>query len=565
MKNFIATSIQRTPKTTPALAVSGSTQRTCRDFATVKRTACPQCDLGRQPTDRTVRLKLSPPLLAGRTQLFARAANNTELKGKMNLLLLKRYPHITALVAVILLAALLVCLGTPVAGALLIVALWQLSQLALSKRRAACFIPMLTEAQIEEFGEIVRGLEREYSSVKGLPARLASLETHHDNLKKEIARLQKQALTAMGGGTGVRWVGNQPFVSDDCASALTSVFVLDATRIKGALESLIPEESRRQQVVSMARGFLGASTKAALSDTEIPLPTAYVPQIIELVFRFGQARQYATVFPLGTGTVKLPRLKAGEDDFGFLGVGTGGMSQNVTEKKVTAELVTFTANKAGGLLRIPYELGEDTFIPIGQFLARYIARQFAKLEDSTLFLGDGTSSYANITGVDKYCSTNGYNTVLASGKTSPNDVTLDDFRAMRGKVNAAVLANMNANGETEAAYYLHPSYEPLLRSFNAYPNFVVFTNDNGKPKFDGWPVRWIGVGQVNTQNAAASATVARFGDLSYWFLGERGAPRIEISRDVFFATDELAMRALERIDVECMGIDAMATLQTAAS
>jgi hypothetical protein len=34
---------------------------------------------------------------------------------------------------------------------------------------------------------------------------------------------------------------------------------------------------------------------------------------------------------------------------------------------------------------------------------------------------------------------------------------------------------------------------------------------------------------------------------------------------VFFATDELAMRALERIDVEAMAIDAMATLQTAGS
>jgi len=55
---------------------------------------------------------------------------------------------------------------------------------------------------------------------------------------------------------------------------------------------------------------------------------------------------------------------------------------------VAAELITFTANKAGGLIRIPTELEEDTFIPIGQFLARYIARQLAKLEDKTMFLGD---------------------------------------------------------------------------------------------------------------------------------------------------------------------------------
>ena len=73
------------------------------------------------------------------------------------------------------------------------------------------------------------------------------------------------------------------------------------------------------------------------------------------VFAFGQARKYATVFPLGAGTVKLPRLQPGEDNFGFLGAGTtGGMSQNVPQKEVEAALVTFTANKcAGGIIRIP--------------------------------------------------------------------------------------------------------------------------------------------------------------------------------------------------------------------
>jgi len=101
---------------------------------------------------------------------------------------------------------------------------------------------------------------------------------------------------------------------------------------------------------------------------------------------------------------------------------------------------------------------------------------------------------------------------------------------------------------------------------NTYPNFVVFDTSNpGKPTFDGWPVRWVGVTQAYQTTAAASSFIGFFGDLSYWFLGERGAPRVEVSKEVFFSTDELAMRALERIDVEAMAIDAMAALQTAAS
>jgi HK97 family phage major capsid protein len=116
-----------------------------------------------------------------------------------------------------------------------------------------------------------------------------------------------------------------------------------------------------------------------------------------------------------------------------------------------------------------------------------------------------------------------------------------------------------------AAYYINPTFEPALRAFNQYPNFVVYENVNGQPKLDGWPVRWVGTTQSYLTTAAASSFIGFFGELGYWFLGERGAPRLEVSREVFFATDELAMRALERIDVEVLGIDAMATLQTAAA
>ena len=235
---------------------------------------------------------------------------------------------------------------------------------------------------------------------------------------------------------------------------------------------------------------------------------------------------------------------------------------------MTGALITFTANKAGGLIRIPTEIEEDTFIQLGQFLARYIARQFAKLEDSTLFLGDGTATYASIVGVGPYCVANPtYLQQLATGKTKPTDATINDFRAMRGKVNAAVLFNMAAMGQTAAAYYMSPSMEALLSSFNTIGQPLIYRPQNGTQPatLDGFPIRWIGVSQPYSTSATPSAFLAFFGDLGYWYLGERGQPRVEVSREVFFATDELAMRALERIDVEAMAIDAMTALQTAAS
>ncbi len=442
----------------------------------------------------------------------------------------------------------------------------------------------MTEQQVKEFQTILDELkghgpmfkelvdlqksEGGFAAIKKLPELLASSEKRVDEVSGQVKKLQKMLATNQH-STGVRWVGNVPFVTDDCARALSSVMALECQKL-GMLSLLNKDVNTHERLMAQSREYLGlpAVTKASpLTTTEIPVPTIYVPQIIELVFAYGAARQFGTVFPLGAGTVKLPRLKAGEDDFGFLGVGTGGMSQAIGEKKVTAELVTFTANKFGGLIRIPTELEEDTFVPLGQFLARYVARQLAKGEDKTLFLGDGTSTYANIVGVKKYCETNtGYLTQLASTKTKPSDATIADFRAMRAQVSAAVLANMAANGQASAAYYMHPTMDSLLVTYNTINNPLIYVRrPDGSATLDGFPIHWIGVSQAYQTTAAASTALAFFGDLSYWYLGERGSVRVEVSKEVFFATDELAMRALERIDVENMAVDAMSCLETAAS
>ncbi len=482
--------------------------------------------------------------------------------------LLKAYRHLIALALVISVAISGYALGILTPGAaFLIVGFFQLSQFALSKRRAGAFhMATLTQEQMDEMGDIIKSIKSKTAKWDDAELQVNELSRLFDGLQGEVKKIRKANAFGVS-QAGVRWIGNKGFVSDDCAQALTSVLVLDCARIgERGLATMVPDESTRKSIMAKACGHLGMEQRAAMTSTEIPLPTIYVPQIVELVFAYGTARQYATVFPLGSGLVKLPRLKAGEDDFGYLGAGTAGQSQSVPEKKVTAELVTFTANKAGGLIRLPYELQEDTFIPIGQWLARYIARQLAKLEDKTLFLADGTSTYANQTGIGNYCAANtAYLIQLDSGKTLMTDITLDNLRNLRGRVSPAVLANMASNGQTDAAYYFHPSMEPLLRGFNKYPNFIVFTNENGKPMFDGWPVRWIGVGATNNGNAQPAAFAAFFGDLTYWYLGERGAVRVEVSKEVFFATDEIAMRALERIDVEAMAVDAMAALQLAAS
>jgi len=452
------------------------------------------------------------------------------------------------------------------ASALFVIGCWQLAQIAMSKRQATRFFTTgLSDTQVKEFEGILKSFEgygsmfKElmdlskseggFAAIKKLPDLLKSEQTRNDTLAADLKKVQKQLLRRQS-ESGVRYVRGVPMVSDDCALAMAGMFIGCSLRQEKWSKSLGDQET----TVAKACEYLGV-TKAALTSSDIPLPTIYIPQVVELVWHYGQFRAYATVFPLGAGTVNLPQLKAGEDAFAKI-----TSSNAVGEKKVAAQNVTFTASKFGGIVRIPSEIEEDTFIPLGQFIARYIARRFAALEDTWGFIG-ASATYGS-DGVGPYLTNNYASTAitqLASTKTKPSDAALADFRSIRGKVNAAVFAN-------KPKYYMNPTMDALLATFNTSATVVPYVRKpDGTATLDGFEIVWVGALQAYSTSAAASAYIAFFGDLSYWYLGERGMPRVETSREVYFATDEIGIRAIERIDIEAMAPDAMSALQTAAS
>ena len=427
---------------------------------------------------------------------------------------------------------------------------------------------VLTEDQVTEFKSILDGL-REYKdmfpklkqslpsleSLKSLPDSFKALADENSTLKADLGKLRKHLLSG-NTGSGVRWVGSQPFVTDDCARALAAMYVVSCYR-QDKWPKAWGESSAQERALGFAQEALAIQGKAALTGNDIPLPIMYIPQVVELIWKYGQFRQYATVFPLGAPTVNLPQLKPGEDDFGIVAV-----SAAVPERKVAAQNITFTAQKVGGIIRIPTEIEEDTFIPLGQFLARYVSRRFAAFEDKMGFMADGSATYATRQGVCLYAISQNpvLGQVLAGGKTKPTDATVNDFRLMRRKVNAAVF------GMTPA-YYMHPSMEALLVTFNTINQPLIYRPaQGGQPAtLDGFPIRWTAVFQAYDTVAAAGTYLAAFGELSYWYLGERMQPRVETSREVYFATDEIGLRAIERIDVQPLAPDAMTALQTAAA
>jgi HK97 family phage major capsid protein len=386
------------------------------------------------------------------------------------------------------------------------------------------------------FTEIRDGLAGLSTAVKTVQDDSLKLRSDIENLRRTRLKLDRSSLPLPGK------------ISDDCARFLGAVVLLTGER-NGKLSHL--SEKQRDSLLGESRSVLGLSQKAALTSTDIPLPIEFGSEVAELVPTFGKARQYATVYPLGAGTTRLPRLKT-SPAFGFI-----AQSAAVPEKSPQIEFVDFVAKKAGGLVRLPSELDADSIVALGQFVARYAARETAKWEDIVLFTADGTATYESLKGVTKEVVDQGKVTIMATTKTKISDSTLTNFRALRGNVDSPALS--------VGAYYMHPSMEQHLATFNAAGDFPYRANGLNGASLDGFPVRWVDVLPAYSVNADPNKVFALFGDLSFWYLGLRSGFSVDTSVDVFFATDEIAVRALERFTIGMMAAGAMGGLRTAAS
>src|SRR6266700_3998007 len=154
-------------------------------------------------------------------------------------------------------------------------------------------------------------------------------------------------------------------VSEELALSLGSQFVLQCAK-SGKLELLAQSAATRDALFNSARQNLGLETRAALTTTDIPLPIAYS----------GELRA-------------LPQL------------GSIAMPAAIPEGSPGVTFAALESHKIGGLVRVPREIEEQSIVPMGQFLARYGAVEFARIEDYWGFLADGSATYEQVKGIVK--------------------------------------------------------------------------------------------------------------------------------------------------------------------
>ncbi len=405
---------------------------------------------------------------------------------------------------------------------------------------------------IEDIATKQKALEEKFSLIKETPEEIKRLKEEANQQRSLITKMEHHIAQTRSGR-----VARPGHVSDDCARHLGAVSLL--LGIKGGQ---IAGGKQKDFAEGMIKDITGVEARTALTSSDIPLPVAYSGEVAELVGMFGTARQYGTVFPLGAGSVKLPKLATDPTFTLIAGSGT------VTEKSPQTSWVTFTPEKFGGLVRLPTEMDEDSIVPIGQFLARYAARQMARAEDTQFWVSTGAGSGVNgsVEGLAKSTITNSKVTVQ-TGLGSPSEMTLAHLRAVRAVPDASAIRF--------GAYYAHPSMEQKFAALNTsgdkpYNPQAQIMGTGAQPfttgpTLDGFPIRWVDVMPAYTTSDVLNTVHVLFGDASFQYLGIRGGMRFDTSTEAGFTTDEILVRALERMTIGLMATGCMAGVETAAA
>jgi HK97 family phage major capsid protein len=205
-----------------------------------------------------------------------------------------------------------------------------------------------------------------------------------------------------------------------------------------------------------------------------------------------------------------------------------------------------TARKLAALGRFSSELNEDSIINIGNMLAEEAALTFAVAEDSAVFLGDGTSAYGRVVGLKS--SINAGSTVTAAtGHTSFDTLTDADFTNVIAKVQTYAIQRRNAKWYISRAGWAASMQRLALAAGGVTSTEMV----NGVPTtvYKGFPVVWVEVMNSTLTPQTSTSGLCYFGDLRLTSkFGDRRGMSMAVSNDVYFTTDEIAIRFTERYD-----------------
>lgn len=269
------------------------------------------------------------------------------------------------------------------------------------------------------------------------------------------------------------------------------------------------------------------------------VPAPMEQAIIDLRQEYGVFRREARVLTMSSETLDVNRYVSGLTPY-FVGEGTA-----ITDSTKAFDQVRLSAKKLGCLTYWSSEVNEDALINWVDDLTREMAYAFALKEDQCGFIGDGTSTYGGIEGIQvKIAAATASVSTAATSHDSFEDLTLSDFNAVVG------LLPMYP-GIQPKWYISMPGFASSMQrlAYAAGGNDANNIAGGYGLTFMGYPVV---ISQVlnSTLGTDASKIKVLFGDLRLAAsFGDRRGVTVLTSSEVRFTQDQLAIKATERFDI----------------
>lgn len=273
----------------------------------------------------------------------------------------------------------------------------------------------------------------------------------------------------------------------------------------------------------------------------------YIPDVLWATEEYGIARRVADVVTMRDGFVKQPRRT------GIVTMAPIGENPTITATDNSWDLVELTAKEWGVLVRLPSALLEDAAVSVVDEYASSFREAQMVAEDSAFFIGDGTATYNNITGLatalTAAASASAY--ISASGNAW-SAITEADINKLPGSVENVRMGRCVFICSRQ--FYFQVMY-PIVKAAGGATMGEKF-NINGMTSqssamYNGFPVYF---SQVMPTVSASASVCLHFGDyVGGAMIGDRRQLTVATSDQAYFANNQYAIRATSRFTVNIFG------------
>lgn len=391
----------------------------------------------------------------------------------------------------------------------------------------------LTEAD----SAIVQALSDEFDKLEATAKLLTGHIAHADKVAaSKVADIEVQGAGVVPSGA-IEHASNAALLPARVRSQKSKVYdkLGDCYAVGQWLAGLFGNSQSKQWATDHGMSYRNAMEEGTTTAGGFAVPDPMAATIIRLVEDFGIFRQFSRNIPMTSDTLAVPKRAAG------LTVYYPNEGSAITPSDLTFGQVNLTAKKYAQLSIMSTELNEDSIISMTDLLTTEQAYAFALAEDTNSFLGDGTATYAGITGIANALAAG---SLVAGGAGLWGGIDLTTLESMVGMT--------PAYAGFEGRWFM--SKYAYFTVVNSLLNAAGGTDmrqieQGGEMMLLGYPVTFTQV--LPGANAANGDLVAVFGDLSQGsYLGNRRNVSLRLLTELYAASDQIGIVGTLRSDTQ---------------